>query len=137
MGISVDFLIDGQHKMTQTDKDCFMRNLFHIFSPNRWQATTTSTQRVARFGVSISPKHCVHGNRKVVADSQPYKWLSLSQSLWRAYHHKRYITAVEELCREVWFKRESGFPSLFPPSLCQEFLGEVQRHRIACRPHGT
>lgn len=85
----------------------------------------------------LYPQNIAHENRKVVADSQPYKWLSLSQSLWRAYHHKRYITAVEELCREVWLKRESGFPSLFPPSLCQEFLGEVQRHRIACRPHGT
>ena len=85
----------------------------------------------------LYPQDIAHGNRKVVADSQPYKWLSLSQSLWRAYHHKRYITAVEELCREVWLKRESGFPSLFPPSLCQEFLGEVQRYSLACRPHGT
>ena len=79
----------------------------------------------------------LHGNRKVVTDTQPYKWLSLSQSLWRAYYYKRYITAAEELCGEVWLKRESGLPSLIPPSLCQEFLGEVQRHCPACRPYGA
>lgn len=56
------------------------------------------------------------------------KWLQtvLSQSLWRAYHHKRYITTVEKSCREVWLERKSGVPSLVPPPLCQEFLGEVQ-----------
>ena len=53
------------------------------------------------------------------------------------HHDKRHITAVEELCGEVWLKRESGVPSLVPPSLCQEFLGEVQRHSPACRPYGT
>ena len=61
----------------------------------------------------------------------------LSQSLWRAHHDKRHITTVEELCRKVWLERESGVPSLVPPSLCQEFLGEVQRHSPACRSHGT
>ena len=55
----------------------------------------------------------------------------------KAHLDKRHITAVEELCGEVWLKRESGVPSLVPPSLCQEFLGEVQRHSPACRPHGT
>ena len=28
-------------------------------------------------------------------------------------------------------------PSLVPPSLCQKFLGEVQRYCPACRPYGT
>ena len=85
----------------------------------------------------LYPQDIAHGNRKVVADTQPYKWLSLSQPLWRAHLDKRHITAVEELCGEVWLKRESGVPSLVPPSLCQEFLGEVQRHCPACRPYGT
>lgn len=52
----------------------------------------------------LYPQDIAHGNRKVVADTQPYKWLSLSQSLWRAHHDKRHITAVEELCGEVWLE---------------------------------
>lgn len=49
-----------------------------------------------------------------------------------AYHHQRYCAAVKKLCHKIWFERESGLSSFVSPSLCQEFLGEVQRYFFTC-----
>ena len=44
------------------------------------------------------------------------------QPLWGADNHSWHSTAVEELCREIWVKSESGLSSFFPAPLCQELL---------------